>query len=104
MVFYGYGVWLTIRQDSTLRLYNATTYDHLQDLDLAPKLHNLLQLPNNTFPIRITALLVANDSIWIGCDHGAILSIPFSDNTCNHDLGVSQGEYNSVNSITSNYF
>ena len=93
MVFYGYGVWLTIRQDSTLRLYNATTYDHLQDLDLAPKLHTLLQLPNNTFPIRITALLVANDSLWIGCDHGAILSIPFCDSSFQNNLINSQGEY-----------
>ena len=32
----GEGVWISFKQDSTLRLYNATTFTHMQDLDIAP--------------------------------------------------------------------
>ena len=36
MVSAGDGVWLSIRLDSTLRLYHATTHQHLQDVDVEP--------------------------------------------------------------------
>ena len=32
----GEGVWVSIRLDSTLRLYHAHTYQHLQDVDIEP--------------------------------------------------------------------
>jgi len=36
MVSVGDGVWVSIRLDSTLRLYHATTCQHLQDIDVEP--------------------------------------------------------------------
>ena len=36
MVWVGDGVWVSIRLDSTLRLYHATTCQHLQDVDVEP--------------------------------------------------------------------
>ena len=36
MVSVGDGVWLSVRLDSTLRLYHSTTHQHLQDVDVEP--------------------------------------------------------------------
>ena len=36
LVVVGDGVWISFLQDSTLRLYNGTTFTHMQDLDIAP--------------------------------------------------------------------
>ena len=36
LIVVGDGVWISFIQDSTLRLYNATTFTHMQDLDIAP--------------------------------------------------------------------
>lgn len=38
----GDGVWVSIRLDSTLRLYNAHTYHHLQDVDIEPYVSKML--------------------------------------------------------------
>lgn len=42
MACYGDGVWVSIRLDSTLRLYHATTYEHLQDVDIEPYVSKML--------------------------------------------------------------
>jgi len=36
MAWVGDGVWVSIRLDSTLRLYHASTCQHLQDVDVEP--------------------------------------------------------------------
>ena len=38
----GDGVWLSIRLDSTLRLYHAFTQQHLQDVDIEPYVSKML--------------------------------------------------------------
>jgi len=38
----GDGVWVSIRLDSTLRLYHAETYEHLQDVDIEPYVSKML--------------------------------------------------------------
>lgn len=38
----GEGVWVSIRLDSTLRLYHAHTYQHLQDVDIEPYVSKML--------------------------------------------------------------
>lgn len=35
-------MWVSIRLDSTLRLYNAHTYHHLQDIDIEPYVSKML--------------------------------------------------------------
>jgi hypothetical protein len=42
MAWVGEGVWVSIRLDSTLRLYHAHTYDHLQDVDIEPYVSKML--------------------------------------------------------------
>ena len=38
----GDGVWVAFKCDSVLRLFNATSFTHMQDLDVAPSVHKIL--------------------------------------------------------------
>lgn len=42
MAWVGDGVWVSIRLDSTLRLYHAHTHQHLQDVDIEPYVSKML--------------------------------------------------------------
>jgi hypothetical protein len=42
LAWIGDGVWVSIRLDSTLRLYNAHTFHHLQDIDIEPYVSKML--------------------------------------------------------------
>lgn len=42
LVWIGDGVWCSIRLDSTLRLYHAHTYQHMQDVDVEPYVSKML--------------------------------------------------------------
>ncbi|CAD6197407.1 unnamed protein product [Caenorhabditis auriculariae] len=80
MQWVGSGVWLSIRLDSTLRLYHAHTFEHLQDVDIEPYVTKMLGASKLDFSyMRTTALLVSNRRLWIGTGTGVIISIPFSD-------------------------
>ncbi|ERL85637.1 hypothetical protein D910_03053 [Dendroctonus ponderosae] len=52
MAWLGEGVWVSIRLDSTLRLYHAHTYQHLQDVDIEPYVSKMLAIrfPRVAFP------------------------------------------------------
>ncbi|PAV81910.1 hypothetical protein WR25_17322 isoform C [Diploscapter pachys] len=80
MQWIGAGVWLSIRLDSTLRLYHAHTFEHLQDVDIEPFVAKMLGSSRLDFSfIRTTALLVSNRRLWIGTGTGVIISVPLSD-------------------------
>ncbi|XP_057314682.1 C-Jun-amino-terminal kinase-interacting protein 3-like isoform X1 [Hydractinia symbiolongicarpus] len=73
----GDGVWVSIRLDSTLRLYNAHTYHHLQDVDIEPYVSKMLGTSKLGFSfVRITALLLTDDRLWVGTGNGTVLSVP----------------------------
>lgn len=42
LAWLGEGVWVSIRLDSTIRLYHAHTYQHLQDVDIEPYVSKML--------------------------------------------------------------
>ena len=42
MAWTGDGVWVSIRLDSTLRMYHAHTREHLQDVDIEPYVSKML--------------------------------------------------------------
>ncbi|OXA53198.1 JNK-interacting protein 3 [Folsomia candida] len=76
----GDGVWISIRLDSTLRLYHARTYEHLQDVDIEPYVSKMLGTGKLGFSYaRITALLIASQRLWIGTGNGVIISVPLSE-------------------------
>ena len=49
MAWIGDGVWVSIRLDSTLRLYHTHTLEHLQDVDVEPYVSKMLG--NNILPM-----------------------------------------------------
>ncbi|KAB7494570.1 C-Jun-amino-terminal kinase-interacting protein 4 [Armadillidium nasatum] len=80
MAWIGDGVWVSIRLDSTLRLYHAHTYQHLQDVDIEPYVSKMLGTGKLGFSfVRITALLISSNRLWIGTGNGVIISVPLSE-------------------------
>ncbi|XP_068160973.1 C-Jun-amino-terminal kinase-interacting protein 4 isoform X2 [Antennarius striatus] len=75
----GDGIWVSIRLDSTLRLYHAHTFQHLQDIDIEPYVSKMLGTGKLGFSfVRITTLMVSCHRLWIGTGNGVIISIPLS--------------------------
>ncbi|CAH0715926.1 unnamed protein product, partial [Brenthis ino] len=74
------GVWVSIKMDSALRLYHATTYVHLKDVDIEPYVSKMLGTGKLGFSlVRITALLISSGRLWIGTSNGVVISVPLSD-------------------------
>ncbi|KAG5677410.1 hypothetical protein PVAND_007170 [Polypedilum vanderplanki] len=72
----GLGVWVSIRLDSTLRLYHSQTYEHLQDVDIEPYVSKMLGTGKLGFSfVRITSLHVSCGRLWIGTGNGVIISV-----------------------------
>ncbi|XP_044749141.1 JNK-interacting protein 3 isoform X2 [Coccinella septempunctata] len=103
MACLGVGVWVSIRLDSTLRLYHAETYQHLQDVDIEPYVSKMLGTGKLGFTfVRITCLLVSSYRLWIGTSNGVIISVPLSGEYPNEkivhstDLPNASGEWECV--------
>nr|XP_006812321.1 PREDICTED: c-Jun-amino-terminal kinase-interacting protein 4-like [Saccoglossus kowalevskii] len=80
LAWVGDGVWVSIRLDSTLRLYHAHTYQHLQDVDIEPYVSKMLGTGKLGFSfVRITALKVSSNRLWVGTGNGVIISIPLTE-------------------------
>ncbi|KAF6736780.1 C-Jun-amino-terminal kinase-interacting protein 4 [Oryzias melastigma] len=80
LAWHGDGIWVSIRLDSTLRLFHARTYQHLQDVDIEPYVSKMLGTGKLGFSfVRITALMVSCNRLWIGTGNGVIISIPLTE-------------------------
>ncbi|XP_055085755.1 C-Jun-amino-terminal kinase-interacting protein 4 isoform X2 [Periophthalmus magnuspinnatus] len=80
MAWDGDGIWVSIRLDSTLRLFHAHTHQHLQDVDIEPYVSKMLGTGKLGFSfVRITALTISCQRLWIGTGNGVIISIPLTD-------------------------
>merc|ERR1712088_244961 len=93
MAWIGDGVWVSIRLDSTLRLYHAHTHEHLQDVDVEPYVSKMLGTGKLGFSfVRITALLVSSNRLWMGTGNGVIISVPLNSSTVVKSLPKSSEE------------
>ncbi|KAG9350262.1 hypothetical protein JZ751_026616 [Albula glossodonta] len=80
LAWVGDGIWVSIRLDSTLRLFHAHTYQHLQDVDIEPYVSKMLGTGKLGFSfVRITALMVSCSRLWVGTGNGVIISIPLTE-------------------------
>ncbi|XP_040918510.1 sperm associated antigen 9a isoform X8 [Toxotes jaculatrix] len=87
LAWVGDGIWVSIRLDSTLRLFHAHTYQHLQDVDIEPYVSKMLGTGKLGFSfVRITALVVSCSRLWVGTGNGVIISIPLSE--ANRTTGI----------------
>lgn len=72
--------FLSNRLDSTLRLYNTYTFEHKQDVDIEPYVSKMLGTGKLGFSfVRITALMVSCNRLWIGTSNGVIISVPLTE-------------------------
>ncbi|XP_066943642.1 C-Jun-amino-terminal kinase-interacting protein 4 isoform X7 [Macrobrachium rosenbergii] len=107
MAWIGDGVWVSIRLDSTLRLYHAHTYQHLQDVDIEPYVSKMLGVfPGGTGKlgfsfVRITALLISSNRLWIGTGNGVIISVPLSEtaSSASSESGTAAGSSRSSGNV-----
>nr|XP_046232185.1 C-Jun-amino-terminal kinase-interacting protein 4 isoform X2 [Scatophagus argus] len=80
LAWHGDGIWVSIRLDSTLRLFHAHTLQHLQDVDIEPYVSKMLGTGKLGFSfVRITALMVSCNRLWIGTGNGVVISIPLTE-------------------------
>uniref|UniRef100_A0A0N4ZNU3 JNK-interacting protein n=1 Tax=Parastrongyloides trichosuri TaxID=131310 RepID=A0A0N4ZNU3_PARTI len=82
MQWLGDGVWISIRLDSTIRLFHAHTYEHLQDVNIEPFITKMLGTNKLDFlHLRITSLVITNRRLWIGTGTGVIVSVPLNEDS-----------------------
>ncbi|XP_057203473.1 rho guanine nucleotide exchange factor 17-like isoform X2 [Triplophysa rosa] len=90
IVNYGKGVWMALQGSAQVRLYHASTYESLTEVDVAPAVHKMLAgsdaiiRQHKAACLRITALLACKDLLWIGTSAGVVLTLvipPVSSST-----------------------
>ncbi|XP_056445826.1 rho guanine nucleotide exchange factor 10 isoform X1 [Gadus chalcogrammus] len=75
MVVAGVGIWIAFSSGSTLRLFHTETLEHLQDINIATPVHNLLA---GTQRVTVSSLLVCYGLLLVGTNLGmtVALSVP----------------------------
>ncbi|XP_076321010.1 uncharacterized protein LOC143230770 [Tachypleus tridentatus] len=82
LVTSGLGVWVAIQHSAVLRLFHATSYENLLDVNVAPAVTKMLAgcddiiRQHKAACLRVTALLACKDLLWVGTSAGVILSLP----------------------------
>lgn len=88
MAHSGVGLWVALKNSSTVCLYHTETFKHLQDINIASnvlrvaKMNNPLNSCGNTLGVNsqtavtVTALLACKGLLWVGTNVGISLTIP----------------------------
>ncbi|CAF3932013.1 unnamed protein product [Adineta steineri] len=90
MTWSGVGVWLSVRLSSTLQLYHAQTFEHLQDVDIQPYVEKMIVTEKKgLYFVHISALTIACRRLWIGTGNGIIISVPLADSIMSSSTSAS---------------
>ncbi|KAK0156128.1 Rho guanine nucleotide exchange factor 10 [Merluccius polli] len=75
MVVAGVGIWIAFSSGSTLRLFHTETLEHLQDINIATPVHNILA---GNQRVSVSSLLVCYGLLLVGTNLGVTvaLSVP----------------------------
>ncbi|KAM4625770.1 rho guanine nucleotide exchange factor 10 isoform 3-T3 [Polymixia lowei] len=75
MVVAGVGIWIAFSSGSTLRLFHTETLEHLQDINIATPVHNMLA---GNQRVSVSSLLVCHGLLLVGTNLGVTvaLSVP----------------------------
>ncbi|GFO47662.1 rho guanine nucleotide exchange factor 17 [Plakobranchus ocellatus] len=82
LVSSGQAVWVASQQTSKVMLFHAVTYEFLLEVSIAQAVSQKLQSADDIIRqhkaacLRITALMVCKDLLWVGTSAGVILTIP----------------------------
>ncbi|XP_051171015.1 rho guanine nucleotide exchange factor 17 isoform X2 [Leptopilina boulardi] len=78
----GLGVWISLHNSAVLKLFHATSYECLSDINIAPAVTKMLASCDDIIRqhkaacLRVTALLACNELLWIGTSAGVLLTMP----------------------------
>ncbi|CAM9578970.1 unnamed protein product [Bubo scandiacus] len=106
MVSAGTGVWVALQSSAQVRLYHATSYEQLAEVDITPPVHKMLAgsdaiiRQHKAACLRITALLACKDLLWIGTSAGVVLTLAVSAKATPALVGLSQGHTGHVRFLT----
>ncbi|KAM9172757.1 rho guanine nucleotide exchange factor 17 isoform 2-T2 [Pangshura tecta] len=106
------GIWIALQSSAQVRLYHATSYEQLAEVDITPLVHKMLAgsdaiiRQHKAACLRITALLVCKDLLWIGTSAGVVLTLSIAANATSLKMpltpvGLSQGHTGHVRFLTS---
>ncbi|XP_053316335.1 rho guanine nucleotide exchange factor 10 [Spea bombifrons] len=73
MAVAGVGIWIAFTTGSTLRLFHTETFEHLQDINIATPIHNMLPGQQR---VSVTSLLVCHGLLTVGTNLGVIVAFP----------------------------
>ncbi|XP_027622016.1 rho guanine nucleotide exchange factor 10 isoform X3 [Tupaia chinensis] len=73
MAVAGVGIWIAFTSGSTLRLFHTETLKHLQDINIATPVHNML--PGHQ-RLSVTSLLVCHGLLMVGTSLGIVVALP----------------------------
>ncbi|XP_025020526.1 rho guanine nucleotide exchange factor 10 isoform X2 [Python bivittatus] len=73
MAVAGVGIWIAFTSGSTLRLFHTETLKHLQDVNVATLVHNMLSGQQR---VSVTSLLVCHGLLLVGTNMGIIVALP----------------------------
>ncbi|XP_069677397.1 rho guanine nucleotide exchange factor 17 isoform X2 [Periplaneta americana] len=82
MALSGLGVWISLQNSAVIRLFHATSYEFLCDVNVAPAVTKMLASCDDIIRqhkaacLRVTSLLACKDLLWIGTSAGVILTMP----------------------------
>ncbi|XP_016818686.1 rho guanine nucleotide exchange factor 17 isoform X1 [Cricetulus griseus] len=87
MVDSSLGVWVTLKGSAHVCLYHPDTFEQLAEVDVTPPVHRMLAgsdaiiRQHKAACLRITALLVCEELLWVGTSAGVVLTMPTSPST-----------------------
>lgn len=89
MAHSGIGLWISLKNSSTICLYHTETFKHLQDINIASNVLRVTSpspgsnncsnrdcINSNRSSVTVTALMACKGLLWVGTNVGIILTIP----------------------------
>lgn len=87
MAHSGVGLWISLKNSSTICLYHTETFKHLQDINIASNVLRVTTPPsgqctnrdcvnNNRTIVSVTSLMACKGLLWVGTNVGIALTIP----------------------------
>ncbi|XP_066468484.1 rho guanine nucleotide exchange factor 10 isoform X2 [Tiliqua scincoides] len=73
MAVAGVGIWIAFTSGSTLRLFHTETLKHLQDVNVATLVHNMLSGQQR---VSVSSLLVCHGLLLVGTNLGIMVALP----------------------------
>ncbi|KAF8790883.1 Rho guanine nucleotide exchange factor 10 like protein [Argiope bruennichi] len=75
----GTGLWIALKNSSTICLYHTETFRHLQDINIAANVNRILagkDKDKSPHTIYVTSLVACKGLLWVGTNVGILLTVP----------------------------